>query len=258
MLIQGVFFLLVALAVTPLTEDQNNDLDFLIEKAADAVNNSDYESALFYFNEILKQDPNNSAMLNNKGGVLIELERYEEALEIFEKALEINPDFVEAINNKAITLANLDRNFDALSTFHKAYQIDPDNFITIKNMAEIVQEMPFLRVEGYAKIEVRTHDGHLVGYTEAHKLLFQYPLALEWLEGQSEWKSVEIDGKELEELQISKELTVGEPGLYAFTSFALDKGKIGVKVLEIVHNGFLVKVGDKVSVELILLQEPEF
>ena len=156
MLIQSVFFLLIALAVTPSTEDQNNDLDFLIEKAVDAVNNSDYESALFYFNEILKQDPNNYAMLNNKGGVLIELERYEEALEIFEEILEINPDFVKAINNKAITLHKLGENFDALSTFYKAYEIDPDNFITIKNMAEIVQEMPLIEVSGYAKIELRT------------------------------------------------------------------------------------------------------
>jgi len=256
MLIQGVFFLLVALAVTPLTEDQNNDLDFLIEKAVDAINNSDYESALFYFNEILKQDPNNYSMLNNKGGVLIELERYEEALEIFEKALEINPDFVEAINNKAITLANLGENFDALSTFHKAYKIDPENLITIKNMAEIVEEMPFIDVRGYAKIEVRTHDERLVGYTEAHRMAFQYPLAPEWLESKAEWKLVEIDGRELEVLQISKEVTIKQSGLYALTTLGLDEGKFGIKVLEIIHNGFLVKVGDKVSLELILFQEP--
>jgi len=197
-------------------------------------------------------------MLNNKGGVLIELERYEEALEIFEKALEINPDFVDAINNKAITLAKLERNFEALSTFHQAYNIDPDNFITIENMASIVEAIPFVAVSGYAKIEVRTHDGHLAGYTEAHRFGFQYPLAPEWLEGQSEWKSVEIDGKEIEILQINKELLVDESGLYAMTVLLLDKGKVGIKILEIFHNGFLVKAGDKVSVELIFLQKSEF
>jgi tetratricopeptide (TPR) repeat protein len=256
MYVEVIIFFLMSLTSLSLIENQNNDLDFLMEQAITSLNNLDYESALLYYNEILKQDPNNYSVLNNKGSILLKLERYEEALKIFEKAIEINPKFVEAINNKGITLINLNQKFDALSTFYQAYRIDPENSITIKNMGLIVESMPFLRENGYAKIEIRTSDDQLVGYTQAHRLAVQYPLAGEWLDNNAKWNPVEINGEELEVVQFTRDFEIKESGLYALTKLALDEGTFGVEIIEIVHNGFLVKQDDKVSVELILLRSP--
>ena len=147
MYISGVFFILVALAVSPLyeNENQNIDLDLLFKKALEAGNNSKFNDALLYLDEILKYDPDNVLALNNKGGMLMYLERYDEALPYFEKAIEINPDFVDAINNKATALYNLNRNVDALATFYEAYKINPYDTVVVENMASIVDETQFVR-----------------------------------------------------------------------------------------------------------------
>jgi len=257
MYIYSIFFILVALAVSPLyeNENQNVDLDLLFKKALEAGNNSKFNDALFYLDEILKHDPDNVLALNNKGGVLIYLERYEEALPYLEKSIEINPNFVDAINNKAAALYNLNRNVDALATFYEAYKINPYDTVVVENMASIVNETQFVREFGYAKIELRSSDDQLVAYTESHDLGFQYPLAWMFLEDKAEWKQIEIDGKEFELLEYSTSYPVTKPGLSTLTNIALiEKDASGVFIIQINHDGFLTKPGDTMNVKLVLLR----
>jgi len=254
----SVFLILIALVVSPLyeNENQNVDIDLLLQKALESYNNSQFNDALFYLDEILKHDPDNFFALNTKGGALMQLEKYDEALTYFEKAIEITPDFVEAINNKAAALYILNRNVDALSTFYDAYKIDPNDKIIVENMASINDVMPSISQNSYAKIEVRNSDDQLVGYTESHNLGFKHPLALLFLEDQSEWKPIEIDGEEFESLEYSTSYPILNPGLSTATRIALIEkdGAYGVYVIEIAHNGFLTQPGDKWNVKIILLR----
>jgi len=122
-------------------------------------------------------------------------------------------------------------------------------------MAFLVDKVPFVRESGYAKIEIRTFDDQLVGYTESHDLFFKYPLALMFLEDKVEWKPTEIDGKEFEVLEYSVNYPISKPGLSATTNIALiEKDASGVYVITINHDGFLTKLGDKVNVTIILLR----
>jgi len=254
MLILSVFFILIALAVSPLYE--NGDIDLLFEKSSESANNSEFNEALSYLDEILKLEPDNALALNNKGGILIYLEKYDEALPYFERAIEINLDFAEAINNKAAALYHLNRNADALATFYEAYKIDPHDLVTLENMASIVAETDaWVKEVGYAKIEVRTFDDQLVGYTESHNVWFQDPLALMFLEDKADWKSIEIDGEELEVLEYSVNIPVSKSGLATTTKLALiEEGAVGVNVIKMTHDGFLVNADDELNVKIILLR----
>ena len=119
MIIQSIFLILIALAVSPLYED----VDLLFEKALESDNNSEFDEAILYLDKILKQEPDNSTALYNKAKMLMKLEKYQDSLLYVDKAIEINPNFVIAIHDKAVALSLLDRDSDALATFFDAYML---------------------------------------------------------------------------------------------------------------------------------------
>ena len=259
MFIPSIFFILIALAVSPLYENQNEDLDFFLENFLELYNNLQFNDALFYVDGILNANPDNYLALTQKGNVLIQLERYDEALLYYEKAIEINPDLVEAINGKAVSLYQLNRDFDALTTFYDSYKIDPSNLDTVTSMATIIDEHPLIEkldmITAYVKLEIRNSDDQLVGYTESHDLGFQHPLALMFLEDKAEWKPIEIDGEEFELLEYSTSFPVTKPGLSSYAKIALkEENAVGVFVIHVDHNGFLTSQGDKMTEKIILLR----
>jgi len=257
-----VVFSSSALAVSPLyeNENQNVDIDLLLEKSLESWNNSKFNEAIFYLDEILEHDPNNILALGNKGGILMQLEKYDEALPYYEKIIEINPDFVEAINGKAAALHYMNRDVDALTTLYDAYKIDPRNSVTLKNFIEIVDKNTSTKkldmFTAYATIEVRNSDDQLVGYTETHDLFFQHPLALMFLEDNAEWRSIEIDGKEFEVLEHLTTYNIKEEDvLAANVKIALkDIGIPRFYVIHVIYNGFVITNEDIVIVKIILLR----
>lgn len=61
-----------------------------------------------FYNEILKDDPNNIKVLIDKGSLLFKLEQYYDAVECFNRALEIEPNNLEATAKRRFTLEKLD------------------------------------------------------------------------------------------------------------------------------------------------------
>ncbi len=255
MYIQITLFILASFVVSPLYENQNMDLDLLFKKSSDAESNSKFNDAIFYLDEILEYDPNNVSALNNKGVMLLHLEKYEESLPYFEKALELNPDFVEALNNKSAALYNLNRNIDALTVLYDAYKIDPYKKILAEHMAAIIDKSPFVSIPSYAKIEVRNSDDQLIGYTESHKIKFQHPLAMLFLEDKAKRTPVEIDGVKFELLEYAVTYQVLKSGLSSYTTMSLiEEDATGVTVIELSHNGIATKPGDTIYTKIILLR----
>jgi len=101
------------------------DVKTLFEKGFSAIESSNFEDALYYFDQVLEVDPSHIGTLINKGIVLKELDRYEEALSTTNKALETNPLQIEALINKSSILVELDRYEEALSTTNKLLEIVP-------------------------------------------------------------------------------------------------------------------------------------
>jgi len=261
MYIESVFFILITLAVSSLyeNENQNVDVDLFLEKALESWNNSKFNDAIFYLDEILKYDPDNILALGNKAGILMELEKYDEAIPYFEKVIEINPDLIEAINGKAMALYNMNKDSDALAMFYDAYKIDPFNPVTVKNMITILYENPPVdkldRITAFAQIVVRDSDDQLVGITISDKILFHHTLALMFLESKVEWRPIEIDGKEFEVLEYSISYPILKSGMSSSTKIDLrEKDGFGIYVIFITHNGFTTIPGDNLSAKIILLR----
>ena len=75
-----------------------------------------------------------------------------------------------------------------------------------------------------------------------------------FLEDNAEWIPIEIDGEEFEVLEYSIDLTISKSAIYPRTNIALLEKTLGVTVIEIRHDSFLIESGDKANVQVILLR----
>ena len=83
----------------------------------------EYQKALENFDEIIKLNPQNQEVLNNKGAVLGKLGQHEKEIECYEKALEIDEKYLDAWINKGITLIESGEDEKAEVCFKDAYEI---------------------------------------------------------------------------------------------------------------------------------------
>jgi len=89
----------------------------------------DFEKADASYDKALQQDPNNTALWNNKGKVLGMMRRFDDAIACFDKSIAINASNLESSNLKAIALSRgLNRNREALPIFNQILQTDPSYF----------------------------------------------------------------------------------------------------------------------------------
>lgn len=247
------FFLTVILYAVMMIQGIQDDGINSLDIAMTMIDNSQYEESLVYLDKVLAIDANNLQALSNKGGVLVKLKRYDEAIEYFDRALAIKPDFVEALNNKAIAFYGLGYYSQASNILLQASELDPNNSLTIKNISFVIEKIPFIKEDGYTKIEVRNKKGELVGYTEAYNFLIKYPFGHSMLM-QKEWKDVEVKGQKVQQLQGVWKFNIDKTGLYARTDVSNSREGMGFIVLEILHDGFLVTEGDQVTVTLNLFR----
>jgi len=248
------FFLTIILyAVIAVHGTSDDSIENLLNESMMLIDNSQYKEALEITDRILTIDKNNLQALSNKGGLLIKLKRYDEAVEYFDKSLEIKPDFVEALNNKAIALYSLGNYDYASKVLLQAANLDPDNLTTIKNIGLVIEKTPYILENGYVKIEVSDENGDMVAYTEAYRFAIKYPFGNNLLT-KNEWKDVVIKDQKLQKLENEWEFNIHINGLYSRTDITNNKNGPGFKVIEIIHDGILVKEGDRVKVTMNLFR----
>ena len=68
-----------------------NNIDDLIRKGKEKLEEGKFEDALGYFEQALLLDPQNPELWNDKGVALRSIGRYDEAIECFNKSLELDP-----------------------------------------------------------------------------------------------------------------------------------------------------------------------
>lgn len=248
-----IFLTIILYAIIATYATTEDGIEDLLNESMIMINDLQYDDALIHLDKILSIDENNLQALSNKGGVLIKLKKYDEALENFNRSLEIKPDFVEALNNKGIALYNLGKYDDAVISFYESAKIDPGNEISQFNMDEVIKKIPFVWNKGHVKIELRDKENELVGYTEMHEFVMINSLANILFE-KEKWENVEIDGTPMKKLTTKWQFSFHETGLHSRSDIFLTIGKQPYRVIQVLHDGFLVEKGDHGEITLELFK----
>jgi len=117
---------------------------------------NDFSNALFLFQsgkldeakniceEILKQESNNSQVINLYAFILYNKKKFNEAIEQWQQAIKINPNYIEALNGCGNAYKNLNKLDEAVKNFKKAIHIEPKYLEAYLNLANV-----YIRLEQF-------------------------------------------------------------------------------------------------------------
>jgi tetratricopeptide (TPR) repeat protein len=94
---------------------------------ATVARNSDYQSSLAIWQDIVSKHLSSPRAHNNLGRVLGDAGRTDEAIEHYREALRLKPDYAEAHYNLASALARSGRSEEASEHYQRLLQLEPDN-----------------------------------------------------------------------------------------------------------------------------------
>ena len=124
-----------------LTESSHMvNMSHYIEKGNEFFITRDYHKAIENY-QIVLNDQNYVAALNNKGLSLRNLKNDEEAIEYFDKVLAIDPNNINALNNKGLSLGNLKNFEEAIECYDKVLAIDSKHFDALANRALTIDRL---------------------------------------------------------------------------------------------------------------------
>lgn len=83
-------------------------------------------AALEAFERLLKLQPDNPELLNNRAMALYDVGRHDDALKSFDRALSLRPSYPEALNNRAGMRYAMGRVGEAAETYRRLFAFSPD------------------------------------------------------------------------------------------------------------------------------------
>jgi len=101
-----------------------------------------YSEAIFYFDEDIKNAPNDVEILTNKGAALSKLGHFEEAILYYDSALTIDSSYVPALNNKGNALSQLGKFEEAIDVYNLGMKFKSDNKILKENFEKSMIKIP--------------------------------------------------------------------------------------------------------------------
>jgi len=141
-----------------------------------------YTEALQAYQQALRLEPSNNALIRKKATALVELKRYEEALALYEQMAQLDAHALYAYLKKGALLHQLKCYKEALNAYHQALRIDP------KEMdAHVGKCKALLALKRYdsalvaCNVFIQLHPQQAIAYNEkalAHIGLQQYDEAL--------------------------------------------------------------------------------
>ena|SRR6478736_9027484 len=96
-----------------------------------------YDKAMYCFDKVLQNYPDNVDALVGKASVLVKLQKYGQSISYLDKALKIYPNNFYAIYDKAIALSELDKYHEASSYYHQLLKMAPHFPLTEKDLKVI-------------------------------------------------------------------------------------------------------------------------
>jgi tetratricopeptide (TPR) repeat protein len=135
-----IIFLSVLFAGDPSEDDSSESFYTKAEKARYA---GQYDSAEYYYRQVLAENPEDLGALNGIGILSLNQKRYDQALRQFDDALTVDPDYKYARYNKALTFyyqhnyrRSLKESFNLLERtpeYFDAMQLAGDNYYDQQN-----------------------------------------------------------------------------------------------------------------------------
>jgi len=101
-----------------------------------------YSEAIFYFDEDIKNTPNDVEILTNKGAALSKLGHFEEAILYYNSALAIDSSYVPALNNKGNALSQLGKFDEAIDVYNLGMKLNSENKILKENFEKSMIKIP--------------------------------------------------------------------------------------------------------------------
>jgi len=101
-----------------------------------------YSEAISYFDEDIKNAPNDVEILTNKGAGLSKLGHFEEAILYYDSALAINSSYVPALNNKGNALSQLGKFEEAIDVYNLGMKFNSENKILKENFEKSMIKIP--------------------------------------------------------------------------------------------------------------------
>jgi tetratricopeptide (TPR) repeat protein len=137
--IGGIFFIIfISILFSDDAVDESVNSNPVYQKAENSRYAGDYDSAEFYYRQILASDPSDLDALNGIGIVLLNRQRYDDALAMFDEALQMDSDFEFARYNKALTLYHQHKYDKSLEEAFDLLRRTPDYYDAMSLAGELL------------------------------------------------------------------------------------------------------------------------
>lgn len=104
-----------------------------------------YDQAISYFDQSLRNNPNDVRVITNKGSAIGKLGKTDEAIYYYDVALDIDPAYIPALNNKANALAEQGKIESAIEIYKSILRKDPSYIIVQDNLQKAQSNLVFQR-----------------------------------------------------------------------------------------------------------------
>jgi Tfp pilus assembly protein PilF len=115
-------------------------IDELFEQGNAAEDAGRFSEAERFWNQVLRQEPNNAGAYNNLGNALRDQGKLEEAIAAFRQAIQLDPNYDAAYNNLGIALSKQGKLEEAIAAFRQAIQLDPNYDAAYNNLGIALSE----------------------------------------------------------------------------------------------------------------------
>jgi tetratricopeptide (TPR) repeat protein len=102
---------------------------------------SQFEKALSFLDELLREQYDDGTIWSNRGFVLVELKRYEESLASYDKARSMNPENADIWSNCGGVLEKMKRYEESLASYDKARSINPEDALLWYNRGIVLDDL---------------------------------------------------------------------------------------------------------------------
>ncbi|MEL7475510.1 MAG: tetratricopeptide repeat protein, partial [Cyanobacteria bacterium J06555_12] len=105
---------------------QDAEMEQLSTTAMDATNRFDFATALTAWNRMVELEPNNPAVLSNRGNALVGLGRLEEAIDSYDRAIALVPDYSDTYINRGAAYEGLGQWDNAIVDYNRVLELEPN------------------------------------------------------------------------------------------------------------------------------------
>ena len=169
-----------------MEKNKNLTVDQTFDLAVQNHQNNNFQDAQYYYQKVLKIDPDHINTHNNLGVIFKELKENQKAKECFEKVIKIDPNYAGAHNNLGVIFIEFGENQKAKECFEKAIEINPNYADAYNNLGAIFQELEEIeKAKECFEKAIAINPDYRVALLNKGKILF--------LQGEFELSLIEFD-----------------------------------------------------------------